>query len=394
MRITLSTIILIILSYGLYSQQVPLIFESFHTTVDESYLSQVEDSLTQKLFVKDGSPAILSESNNGLAQIKEWFILVRDNYSKNAEEDKDKLRTQLLSSVDFSDPQKEDLVKSLIKEKSFSLEIERVKEDLAKYEDLFQNEIDKYDFYRRTAVSKDKKLKWNSVFNKGGFITKSTDSQLFYEGLLEDTSLRVLKNTNLSFNNSGGTTALQNEIIADYFGAIRFGIGVLVTAETNMDSMTTQEETVNDATQRLLGGGGNAILTLGYPWLDASSKKFRIASYLSPKLGVDIPQLNSTTSEVVINADLGLQTTVYLTGFLGNITLYGNHRLGRLFGSDMWHLNLGQEEADAFTHNQFTLGIAFNSAFRISYTWNGVSGTSTNNGIELPSTLSFAVIPQ
>lgn len=228
-------------------------------------------------------------------------------------------------------------------------------------------------------------------------VRNSTDAQLYYDYYSKDKKSQFLKNSIISFSSDGGKASLYNELFADYFGPIRFGIGALISnKETKIidslgiqtiDSISIQK----DAVQRLLGGGGNVSFNISYPLFGYQNNEQNLFLKIiaAPKFAFDVPKLGTENKDYSLHADIGIEGSIFYTGVLDVLTFYGNFRVGMVSGNKLFYEYLNKEN-DSFLFNQTSLGIALNSTFRIS--WNYYWGDSyvTKN---FPSTISFTIVP-
>lgn len=228
-------------------------------------------------------------------------------------------------------------------------------------------------------------------------VRNAVDAQLYYDYYSKDQKARYLKNSIICFNADGGKASIYNELYADYFGPLRFGVGALISnKETkltdssgvqNVDSTSLQI----DAVQRLIGGGGNVVINVGYPFLGYNSKDqslaFKLA--LAPKLSFDVPNLGTENDDYSVNCDFGFEGSIFYSGVLDILTFYGNVRIAKVFGNDLFYDYLNKDHS-SFYFNQTSLGVALNSTFRISWSFYWGDNFVKDN---FPSTISFSVIP-
>ncbi len=130
-------------------------------------------------------------------------------------------------------------------------------------------------------------------------VKNAVGAQIFYQSEQRDNKAQFLKNSTLAFNTAGGHASIFNEIYSDIFGPLRLGFGALLSNNTTdfdidtfgilaVDSFEFQQ----NATQRLLGGGGNAVLSVSFPLVSARcGEGFNSKIYLNPKASFDVPQL-------------------------------------------------------------------------------------------------------
>ena len=229
-------------------------------------------------------------------------------------------------------------------------------------------------------------------------VKNSVDAQLYYEYYLKEKRNKFLTNSLISLNPQAGKVSIFNELYSDYFGPVRFGVGALISnketkttddnGETKVDSASLQE----DALQRLLGGGGNLGANFGIPVLGylSSREEFAFKLIANTRLSVDVPSLGTESSDYAVNFNPSLEGDIFYTGILDVLTLYSSFKFGYVMGNDKFYQYLRNYEQKPFGLHQFSVGLAINSTFRVS--WNHYWGSDFVKGA-FPSTISFSVIP-
>lgn len=220
-------------------------------------------------------------------------------------------------------------------------------------------------------------------------VRNEVEAQVYYNQTIDDKRSKFLAASLLNFGGDGDRISLYNEIYGDYFDRFRVGFGVLVTNKSDSEN---SEETQKDAVQRLLGGGGNGLITLNYPLIGLDNKRGDLSfkSSLVPKFAVDVPELGTEEGDYGTNLDFGLESTLFYSGALEILTIYANYRFGHIWGNDVFYSNLLKDDEDSFTLNQLSIGLAINSTFRLS--WNVYWGGKFVKE-NFPNTISFSVIP-
>ncbi|HEY8933809.1 MAG TPA: hypothetical protein VIM65_01255 [Cyclobacteriaceae bacterium] len=264
---------------------------------------------------------------------------------------------------------------------------------LASLNDKMQSEIDEADeiFKAQQEEMNFKKRSGRFVFflSKNHWVANAYDAKVYYDKSSTQKTSRFLNNSLLSYSATGEKVSIYNEIYSDYLGPIRFAFGALIS---NKSSVKDTVETQKDAFQRLLGGGGNAVVTLSYPLFGSISKNKRlnIKVTAAPKLSFDVPTIGTEKNKAATNLDAAVEATVFYSGLSDIVTLFGNARVGEVYGNCNFYSNLNKDYG-SFAFMQFSFGAALNSTFRISY--NIYSG-STFVIDNFPQAISLAFIPQ
>lgn len=229
-------------------------------------------------------------------------------------------------------------------------------------------------------------------------VLNSTAAQLFYNNTIDRQKAQFGESTTFVYNTQANRISGMNELYADYFGGVRVSFGALISNQSQkiiadslgnpiIDSAGIQI----DAVQRLLGGGGNGILSASWPMLyfKGPLNHFGLKMMLSPKLSFDIPALGKTTTGPTCNTDIGIDVATYYAGAANVMTFYAFNRISYISGTSNFYNNLDIDSRKPFLLNQFTLGIAFNSRFKVSYTLYAGNSFVKDN---FQSMVSFSVI--
>lgn len=276
--------------------------------------------------------------------------------------------------------------------------LEKIKEELEYLDDKMKEEMTLVKELQLSA--KEMNYKGRNLNNLKLFPVRNTvDAQLFYDYYAKDKKAQFLKNSLISFSSEGSKASIFNELYADYYGPIRFGVGALLSntnTETTIDS--TAAATIDstsiqkDAVQRLLGGGGNVVFNFGFPLFGytSSSQNFSFKLVAAPKFSFDVPKIGTSNEKYSTNLDLGLEGSFFYTGVLDVLTFYTNFRLAHVSGNANFYNSLVKPDNKSFFFNQTSIGIALNSTFRVS--WNFYWGDSFVKD-NFPSNISFSIVP-
>jgi hypothetical protein len=221
-------------------------------------------------------------------------------------------------------------------------------------------------------------------------VRNSVEAQVYYNQSLSDKRARFLNASNINFGGKGEKISLFNEIYSDYYGPTRFSFGVLISNKS--DSEAPADEKKEDAVQRLIGGGGNVMISLGLPILgyDSDRDNLSFKTTFLPKASIDVPTLGTENDEYGFNVDVGSESSIFYNGFLDVLTIFANYRFGIVSGNSIFYENLNKGDKNAFTLNQLSIGLAINSTFRLS--WNNYWGGGFVSA-NFPNTISFSIVP-
>lgn len=302
----------------------------------------------------------------------------------------------LITIVDSSYEQKIDSLKAEIKAAKTSTELKRLRNEISeliadngkeiKEIKQMRNTVKEFNYLARSARN-------FNIFH----VWSAPDAQAHYNISSSDKNSKFLQNTLISYAPTGGTVSIFNELFADYFGPVRVGFGALLANSSEEDETTNgptdKTETIqNDAVQRLLGGGGNAVVNLSYPLMDYNNNAELLFLKLAfaPKFAADIPSIGTESGDFSIHRNIGVEGSIFYNGFLETLTVFSNFRFARLDGNRNFYEYLDKEDRSTFWFNQVSLGLAINSTFRVS--GNYYFGGSFSNAT-IPFSLSFSIVP-
>lgn len=316
----------------------------------------------------------------GYSDLKEEFIGKHKVLIENIDKDYDKRKAEKFTEIQASSDPAE--IRELRKELANLESKQKEAKDACKELLIFSKE---YDYLERTS---DRQLDKFPVKN-------SVDAQLYYNSYVDDKKAQFLNQSLISYSPKGETISIFNEIYADYFGPLRFSFGALISSNAEDEEDEEEEETENiqdNAVQRILGGGGNGVIAIGYPLLNYNTKdeRFYFKFALAPKFGVDVPQLGTTTSDYAWNWNAGFEGVTYYTGMLDILTFFGGYRYSKIGGDSIFFENLAKEDKKSFSLNQLTIGLAINSTFRLS--WSKYTGGPFVKE-QFSNSISFSIIP-
>jgi len=385
----LSSILILLYTNNLNGQNIPFKFLEIpeikpkYIAKNKTYINK--ESNTKELIAKSNIRSTIENENS--------ITKLIDSYSKKAvlsrieiENDFDIKHEANLKAIGAATNYSEikalnELIKSNLKHRQAMINDEVVGlESLVKYYQYIQKDT----FNFRFLYSKD----------NGFLVNNSIEAEIFYENAFPDNVNNILRNTLLAFNTNAATGSIFNELYYDYLGPLRLNFGALISSDFDRNIENDTIEILEDSMQKLIGGGGNVSFSISYPIfkLHIPFLKFYMKGHLKPKFNLDVPPLSKSTDKFLFNSNLGLETAFFISGSRNSISFFGNYRYSRIFGAAQFFENLGITN-DSFNWHQLTLGVAFNSSFRFSYSFNGIAGLNESNSLEIPNTLSFSIIP-
>jgi hypothetical protein len=215
--------------------------------------------------------------------------------------------------------------------------------------------------------------------SRGGLVglgVRQISSEYFYDGYSSDperaqggAGIKILKNNLITYSAKAETASLFSELAYDYFGPIRLGVGVLIGNKQSASTDSIASDTtasINDQVQRLVGGGGNGVLSFGLPIIGFSSlnNRFSFRLHYAPKLGFDFPKIGIDTNQVAQNFDNGAELVFVCSGIKNTLAVFGQVRYGHISGNSQFYRNLNRGSDHGLDLWQVSAGLAVNSQLR------------------------------
>jgi hypothetical protein len=194
---------------------------------------------------------------------------------------------------------------------------------------------------------------------------------------------QYLTSTTLLAGSKGAAVGI--DAYEDYFAFARITLGSVLAANEAAD-------TAKQNADRFLAGGGNAVLRVTVPVLSGSSGPRAVCStggagartvtapgggvnrtgiisfhtFVSPRLGVDIPALGTPSDNAQWNVDLGGSERVSVQAARGILSFFGELRGAWVIGSKGFRQGL-RFPRESFGYLQLTLGALIQSKVFIAY---------------------------
>ncbi|MBL0145654.1 MAG: hypothetical protein IPP48_07730 [Chitinophagaceae bacterium] len=226
----------------------------------------------------------------------------------------------------------------------------------------------------------------------------SSQAIRFFED--DTTHLKFFANNNINYNPVSRKMSLFSEIVNDYFGPFRLGIGIQIRSDGKTDSTATADtvkmlEKKQDLLTALQNGGGDISLNVKYPFIKQINARslFHYKIYMYANTGFSLPILNKATTDFYLNYDLGLEGVLYAKGFNNKITFYNQTKAAYYFGNRNYRKTITDLNADdptSFFMLQTSFGLDFLDGYRFRVDlFSGNKFVRTN----FPASITFTVRP-
>lgn len=184
------------------------------------------------------------------------------------------------------------------------------------------------------------------------------------------TGTETLKYATLS--GAGDARSVTIDLVSDLIGPVRAYVTASVAAaddegergEQQAQADQPSDSEVDANTQRFLTNGGNAVLGLLFPGptfrttssIGQTSPDFMAYALFAPRIGFDVPQANTTSTNAKVNVDVGPEITLAARG--EQLALFSQLRMAYVVGSPEFYQGLGQETNRPFGYSRANVGLS------------------------------------
>ncbi|MBW7871680.1 MAG: hypothetical protein H3C39_11545 [Flavobacteriia bacterium] len=219
---------------------------------------------------------------------------------------------------------------------------------------------------------------------------KSGYSIRFFEG--EDENQRYFQNSNVLYNPKLKSMSLNSEIINDYFGGFRVGVGFQLSSMVKNDNLSDEEVDKNKLISSLQNGGGNIFINIKFPILlmGDDNSKFGLKSNFYHNTGFELTKFNQADDDFMMTNNTGIMIGGFGRGYKDNIYLFAQAKAGLIYGNSKFRNILAADEKVngiiPITH--FELGMNFSDLYTVKVDMYPFGNYIKNN---FPSTISFVI---
>ena len=224
------------------------------------------------------------------------------------------------------------------------------------------------------------------------------ESLRFYEN--DSTHIKLFRNNSVYYSPVDNQMILSTEVVNDYFGPIRFGLGFQIKSNAKTDSLSTADSTLNsekklDVVSDLKNEGGDVNLNLAFPLLQigTGSRFFTAKSSLFSNLGFSLPAFNAVSNDFRLNNYGGINAVIYSRGLLTRISILMDGSVGYVAGNKNFENTIkaaNQDDPSSFWFNRLSIGLDFNDAYRLQADLYGGNSFVRKN---FPATITFTIRP-
>lgn len=226
----------------------------------------------------------------------------------------------------------------------------------------------------------------------------SLQSMAFFDG--DSVHKRLFQNNLINYSPKNKKMILYTELINDYLGPVRIGIGFQVKSESSKDSLSTVDsiqklDKKTDLLSSLQNGSGDISVNIRLPFVRNKNENTLIQHkfYLYANSGFSLPILSKATSDFIFAYNIGIEGALYARGFNNKLTFFTQLKAGYYDGNNNYKkiiIEANKNDPSSFFMLQSSIGFDFMDGYRFRVDiYNGNSFIKKN----FPATLTFIVRP-
>jgi len=200
----------------------------------------------------------------------------------------------------------------------------------------------------------------------------------------------VLRTLVLSVGEGGRSGSINSELVSDYAGPLRIGVGFVLAEARDSGEEEIEGEVApasRAALERFYAGGGNFVVYSAFPLAFHRSPYHSLTVQSLNKVALDIPGVRhrAAAEEIPTNLDVGVEVYGTFNSYGGRIKAFALLRSAAAIGNGSFYSNLGRQ-GGAFAYGQLTLGAEVASVAKVL-----LSGAHAPEGLEREVWLTFQV---
>ncbi|MGU3377345.1 hypothetical protein [Chryseobacterium sp. M5A1_1a] len=253
------------------------------------------------------------------------------------------------------------------------------------YKMAYENEEEK-----NAQGSRPVRVFFPAIFNEWG----SELSTVFFEGRTEYT--QFFQNNNVVYNPNLKNLSFNSEVVNDYLGPIRVGIGFQFnsTVKSN-DSIAAADIKKDQLVSSLQNSGGNLFVNVKFPIiaLGGTNSSFGLKSYVYHNTGVELTTFNSADNEFVLTNNTGIAVGGFAVGHKKQISAFFEAKGAILYGNSKYNHILSVDSDFKKVLPLFNIGVGINflDMYTIKAEFYPAGDYIKRN---FPATISFIIVPK
>ncbi|PIF47402.1 hypothetical protein CLU96_4454 [Chryseobacterium sp. 52] len=227
-------------------------------------------------------------------------------------------------------------------------------------------------------------------FNKWG----SRLSTVFFEGSPEYTQL--FQNNNVVYNPNLRNLSFNSEVVNDYLGPLRIGIGFQFNSTVkDNDSIAAAEVKKDQLVSSLQNGGGNLFVNLKFPVIAVGENgaAFGLKSFIYHNTGIELTKINESDNEFIMTNNTGITVGAFAVGHKKQISAFFEATGAILYGNSKFNkiLSVDQDFRKILPLFNLGVGISFLQMYTVKAEFYPAGSYIKRN---FPATISFIIVPK
>ncbi len=215
----------------------------------------------------------------------------------------------------------------------------------------------------------------------------------FFEG--DKDHQQFFQNNNVLYNPKLKSMTLNTEVINDYFGGFRVGVGFQINSTVENDNLSEEEIDKNKLVSSLQNGGGNIFINLKFPILVIGDENsaFGLKSNFYHNTGFELTKFNAADEDFIMTNMSGIAIGGFGKGYKDEIYVFAQTKAGFIYGNSKFRniLSVDEKADNIIPITHFELGISFSDLYTLKVDMYPFGSYIKDN---FPTTLSFIITPK
>jgi len=215
----------------------------------------------------------------------------------------------------------------------------------------------------------------------------------FFEG--DQEHQRFFQNNNVLYNPKLRAMTLNTEVVNDYFGGFRVGVGFQINSTVENEDLTNEEVDKNKLVSSLQNGGGNIFINLKFPILAIGNNEnaFGLKSNFYHNTGFELTKFNQADDDFMMTNMTGIAIGGFGKGYEEKMYVFAQAKAGFIYGNSKFKniLSVDEKADNIIPITHFELGISFSDLYTLKVDMYPFGSYVKDN---FPTTISFIITPK